>query len=348
MFDNFYNGKKVFVAGHTDFKGGWVTLLLKSLGAQVLGYALEPDTYPSMYEEVKLYSHCRNEFGNILDVKRLEETMKHYKPDIVFNLAAQPFAYIAENDPVTTYKTNILGALNVLETAKKCPSVKAFVNATKDRGFENNLFDKTSQKLDVNYNMYASAMDCSEILTNAYNHTYLKNQGFALASAQNENIIGGGDWASRRLIPDCIKLLNENKDILVNNAVVLRPFQFVLEPLVGYLLLAKKLYENGSEYSGTYNFAPNRNSLVNVVDIIQKTVELYGKGKVIAEMNVDADTDYEILDNSLSVSKLGWKPVYDAQTALVKTVDWYKNFYNDEDMYEVTMTQIQEFINAAE
>ena len=349
MFNDFYKGKKVFLTGHTGFKGGWLTMWLKSLGAEVLGYSLIPATEPSMFEELSLYGHCRNEFGNILDYKRLTNVMKNFKPDIVFHLAAQPLVRFSYEEPVLTYQTNVIGTLYVLEAARKCESVKAFVNVTTDKCYENREIERGYKEDDPmgGYDMYSSSKGCVEIMSSSYRRSFLQEEGtFAMATARAGNVIGGGDWAKDRLVPDCIRYINENKPIEIRNPIAIRPWQHVLEPLSGYLLLGQKLYENGKEYAEGFNFGPEENSVLKVADVAQKVVEYYGKGEVVVNKKDDLHEAGLLMLNIDKAKKvLGWKPTYDAETAIRKTVEWYKEFYDDKesDMYDFTMMQIKEY-----
>ncbi|MCR5261533.1 MAG: CDP-glucose 4,6-dehydratase [Candidatus Gastranaerophilales bacterium] len=346
---NFYNGKKVFVTGHTGFKGGWLTLWLKSMGAEVLGYSLEPNTEPSMFEELSIYSHCRNEFANILDLKKLIDIMKHFKPDMVFHLAAQPLVRRSYSEPILTYQTNVIGTLNVLEAARKCESVKAFVNVTTDKCYENKEVETGYKEDDAmgGYDMYSSSKACVEIMSSSYRRSFLQEDGtFAMATARAGNVIGGGDWAADRLVPDCVRSANQGLPVEIRNPVSVRPWQHVLEPLSGYLLLGKKLFEEGKTYAEGFNFGPNEDSVLRVAEVAQKVVEYYGQGEVIVHRKDNLhEAGLLMLNIEKAQNVLGWKPVYTADEAIIKTVEWYKEFYNDKDsdMYDFTMAQISEY-----
>ena len=284
MFKNIYKNKKVLITGHTGFKGSWLTLWLKSLGADVLGYSLEPETNPSMYEELEIYGKCKNVFGNILDEKLLNEAFKEFQPDIVFHLAAQPLVRLSYKEPILTYKTNVIGTLNVLESARNCNSVKAFVNVTTDKCYENNEIRIGYKEDDPmgGYDMYSSSKGCVEIMSSSYRRSFLQEEGsMAMATARAGNVIGGGDWAVDRLIPDCIRGINSDKNIEIRNPIAIRPWQFVLEPLSGYLLLGQKLLEEGKNFAQGFNFGPKEDSVLTVADVAQKVVQYYGKGNVI-------------------------------------------------------------------
>jgi CDP-glucose 4,6-dehydratase len=348
MFNDIYKGKKVFLTGHSGFKGSWLTLWLESLGAEVLGYSLEPNTNPSMFEELRIYGHCRNEFGNILDSKHLEEVMSEFKPDIVFHLAAQPLVRLSYSEPKMTYETNVIGTLNVLEAARKCESVKAFVNITTDKCYENMEVNRGYKETEPmgGYDMYSSSKGCVEILSSSYRRSFLQNdKGFALATARAGNVIGGGDWALDRLIPDCVRSINNNRKIEIRNPIATRPWQYVLEPLSGYLLLGQKLLEEGKKYAEGFNFGPNENSVLTVSEVAQKVCEKYGKGKVVVgEKSPLHEAGLLMLNIEKAKNVLGWVPTYSLEDAISKTVDWYKKFYEkNTDMYEFTIKQIKDY-----
>lgn len=349
MFRDFYKGKKVFVTGHTGFKGSWLTLWLKSMGAEVLGYSLEPNTQPSMFEELRIYGQCRNEFGNILDFKKLLSAMKQFKPEIVFHLAAQPLVRLSYSEPIMTYETNVIGSLNVLEAAKQCGSVVSFVNVTTDKCYENKEVARGYKEDEPmgGYDMYSSSKGCVEIMSSSFRRSFLQgDDGYAMATARAGNVIGGGDWAADRLIPDCVRYINEGKQIEIRNPIAVRPWQHVLEPLSGYLLLGQKLFEDGKKYAEGFNFGPNEDSVLKVADVAQKVVEYYGKGEVVVHKRDDLHEANLLMLNIEKAEKvLGWKPTYSADKAIEKSVEWYKNFYEnkEQDMFELTINQISEY-----
>lgn len=348
MFNNIYKGKKVLVTGHTGFKGSWLTLWLKQMEAEVLGYSLEPNTEPSMFEELNIYGRCRNEFGNILDTKRLNEVFRVFQPDMVFHLAAQPIVRLSYKEPVLTYQTNVMGTLNVLEAARKCQSVRAFVNVTTDKCYENKEVEIGYKEDDAmgGYDMYSSSKGCVEIMSSSYRRSFLQEDGtYAMATARAGNVIGGGDWAADRLIPDCVRYINANKPIEIRNPIAVRPWQHVLEPLSGYLLLGQKLIEGGKTYAQGYNFGPKEDSVLKVADVAKKVVEYYGKGEVIVQKKDDLhEANLLMLNIDKAEKVLGWKPTYTAEQAIQKTVEWYKLFYEkDTDLYDYTIEQITEY-----
>lgn len=350
MFFDFYKGKKIFITGHTGFKGSWLALWLTLLGAEVCGYSLEPNTKPSLFEVLGLSSKIRSNIGDILDCARLKSVIESFQPEIVFHLAAQPLVRKSYLEPVLTYQTNIIGTLNVLEAARACPSVKAFVNVTTDKCYENREIKKGYSESDPmgGYDMYSSSKACSEILSSSYRRSFLENgKPFALATARAGNVIGGGDWAEDRLIPDCIRAINSDNDILIRNPIAVRPWQFVLEPLSGYLLLGQKLLEGKTEFAEGFNFGPNDDSVLTVAEVSKMVADAYGKGNVVVgEKSPLHEAGLLMLNIEKAKSVLGWYPAYDAKRAISKTVDWYKAFYSGDDMFEVSTKQISEFQNS--
>lgn len=349
MYNNIYKDKRVFLTGHTGFKGSWLSLWLTSLGAKVCGYALEPNTNPSMFKELNIEDKIeKSVIDDILNEKKLKFTISEFQPDIVFHLAAQPLVRLSYSEPVLTYKTNVIGSLNVLEYASKCQNVKAFVNITTDKCYENKEVAK-GYKEDAQmggYDMYSSSKGCVEIMSSSFRRSFLQDEGsMAMATARAGNVIGGGDWAADRLIPDCIRAINANKDIEIRNPVSVRPWQHVLEPLSGYLLLGQKLLEEGKKYAEGFNFGPNEDSVLKVAEVAQKVCEYYGRGKVVVHKNDDLhEANLLMLNIDKAKKALGWAPTYNAVAAIKKTVGWYKHFYaQDTNMYEYTMKQIKEY-----
>ena len=349
MFNNIYSGKKVFLTGHTGFKGSWLAMWLTKLGAEVCGYSLVPNTEPSMFKELDIASKIsQSVIGDILDVSKLEKAMFDFQPEIVFHLAAQPLVRLSYAEPILTYKTNVIGTLNVLEAARKCSTVKAFVNVTTDKCYENKEITRGYKEDEPmgGYDMYSSSKGCVEIMSSSYRRSFLQEEGtYAMATARAGNVIGGGDWALDRLIPDCVRSINEGKKIEIRNPVAVRPWQHVLEPLSGYLLLGEKLLVEGKKYAEGFNFGPEEDSVLKVVDVAQKVTANYGKGEVVVHKTDNLHEANLLMLNVEKAEKvLGWTPTYTANQAIEKTVEWYKHFYaKDTDMYKFTMGQIKEY-----
>lgn len=349
MFNNIYAGKKVFLTGHTGFKGSWLSLWLTMLGAKVCGYSLAPNTNPSMFNELNIESKIEKSIiGNILDVEALEKSIFDFQPDIVFHLAAQPLVRLSYSEPVLTYQTNVIGSLNVLEAARKCKSVKAFVNVTTDKCYENKEINRGYREDEPmgGYDMYSSSKGCVEIMSSSYRRSFLQDENaFAMATARAGNVIGGGDWALDRLIPDCVIAINIDEKIEIRNPIAVRPWQHVLEPLSGYLLLGQKLLEYGKQYADGFNFGPDEGSILKVADVAQKVVEFYGKGEVVVQKRDNLHEAGLLMLNIEKAAKvLGWHPSLTADEAIQKTVEWYKNFYSsDIDIYNFTLKQIEDY-----
>ena len=346
-----YSSKRVFLTGASGFKGSWLSLWLQVLGANVMGYSLEPNTNPSMFLELEINKKIQNTYGNILDKEKLEKTMMDFNPDIVFHLAAQPLVRLSYAEPVMTYETNVIGTLNILEAARKCSNVKAFVNVTTDKCYENKEINRGYKEDEPmgGHDMYSSSKGCVEIMSASYRRSFLQGgKPYAMACARAGNVIGGGDWALDRLIPDCVKFINDNKLIEIRNPVAVRPWQHVLEPLSGYLLLGQKLLEGGEKYAQGFNFGPNEDSVLTVADVAQRVVNYYGKGEVVVHKKDDLhEANLLMLNVEKAKEVLNWTPVYSADEAIKETIEWYKRFYQGEKrfdgMFDFTLNQIQTY-----
>ncbi|MCD8024217.1 MAG: CDP-glucose 4,6-dehydratase [Candidatus Gastranaerophilales bacterium] len=347
MFNNIYKEKRVFLTGHTGFKGSWLALWLAKLGAKVYGYSLCPNTEPSMFNELNIADKIyKSAIGDILDDTALEKAMQDFQPEIIFHLAAQPLVRLSYTEPVLTYKTNVIGTLNVLMAARKCPSVKAFVNITTDKCYENKEINRGYREDEPmgGYDMYSSSKGCVEIMSSSFRRSFLQ-EGYSMATARAGNVIGGGDWALDRLIPDCVRSINAGQKIEIRNPAAVRPWQYVLEPLSGYLLLGQKLLEEGKKYSESFNFGPNENSVLRVAEVAKKVTEFYGRGEVVVHKYDNLhEADLLMLNIEKAKKVLGWTPAYSANQAIEKTVEWYKNFYaKNTDMYKFTVNQIENY-----
>ena len=354
IFNNVYAGKTVLVTGHAGFKGSWLAFWLKQMGAKVVGYSLLPDTEKRLYDVLDL-EHLLDDslIADIRDEKTLEAYFAKHNPDIVFHLAAQPIVRLSYTEPVLTYDTNVMGTLKVLEAARKTPSVKAFVNVTTDKCYENKERAEGYREDEPfgGYDMYSSSKGCVEVLSSSYRRSFLTDgKPFALATARAGNVIGGGDWAKDRLIPDCIKAFQKNETVFIRNPLATRPWQLVLEPLAGYLRLGQKLLEEGAKYATGYNFGPEMNKDVKVCEVARQVAEVWGNGKVEVGKS---DGLHEAMLLQLNVEKaeceLGIKPVYLAQEAITKATLWYKAFYEGKtDIVSFTKEQIADFVKAAQ
>lgn len=349
MFNNIYKNKRVFLTGHTGFKGSWLALWLTKLGAEVCGYSLAPNTNPSMFEELNIENRItKSVIADILDFEKLQATINEFKPDIVFHLAAQPLVRLSYSEPILTYQTNVIGSLNVLEAARNCQSVKAFVNITTDKCYENKEINRGYREDEPmgGYDMYSSSKGCVEIMSSSFRRSFLQDEGtFAMATARAGNVIGGGDWALDRLIPDCVRYINAGEKIEIRNPIAVRPWQHVLEPLSGYLLLGQRLLEKGKKYAEGFNFGPNEDSVLRVADVAKKVCEYYKKGEVTVHKKDNLHEANLLMLNIEKAEKvLGWIPTLSADEAIKNTVEWYKHFYEkDVDIYKFTIEQITKF-----
>lgn len=349
MYNNIYRNKKVFITGHTGFKGSWLSIWLQTLGAKVCGYSLKPNTNPSMYQELDIENKIEKSIiGNILDYEKLEDSINDFQPEIIFHLAAQPIVRLSYKEPKLTYETNVIGTLNVLEVARKCKSVKAFVNVTTDKCYENKEIARGYKEDEPmgGYDMYSSSKGCVEIMSSSYRRSFLQEEdSMSMATARAGNVIGGGDWAEDRLIPDCIRYINQNKAIEIRNPIAVRPWQHVLEPLSGYLLLGQKLLETGKDYAEGFNFGPNEESVLKVSEVAQKIIDNYNKGEVIVHKKDNLhEANLLMLNIEKAKTVLNWTPTYTANEAIKETVEWYKHFYaKDTDMYQYTIQQIKNY-----
>ena len=356
MDNNFYKNKKVFITGHTGFKGSWLTLWLLSLGADVTGYSLEPPTSPNLFDVLKIEKKINHIIGNILDEEKLNKSLKETQPEIVFHLAAQALVRQSYVEPKQTYQTNIIGTVNLFEAIRKTKSVKSVVIVTSDKCYENKEQNIAYEETDAmgGYDPYSSSKGCTELITNSYRNSFFnisdfgKKHNVAIASVRAGNVIGGGDWAKDRLIPDCISSIYKNETINIRNPSATRPWQHVLEPLSGYLLLAKKLFTDGTKFSGGWNLGPENIDVIEVETVVKKTIEILQKGEYkIENNNKFHEANLLQLDISKAKTKLNWKPTFHANQAIQYACDWYKNFYENENFnaFEFCLKQIDEYIN---
>lgn len=349
MFNEFFSGKRVLVTGHTGFKGSWLSLWLKESGATVCGYSLEPPTEPSLFKALDLERKLdRSEIGDILDADHLSKVFGEFKPEIVFHLAAQPLVRLSYKEPKLTYETNVIGTLNVLEAARECGSVRAFVNITTDKCYENRETTVGYREDDPfgGYDMYSSSKGCVEILSSSYRRSFLED-GYAMATVRAGNVIGGGDWALDRLIPDCVRAVNADHPIEIRNPSAVRPWQHVLEPLSGYMLVATKLWTEGQKFAQGFNFGPNAESVLTVEKVANLFVENYGKGRVVTGPRSSLhEAQLLTLNIDKAAKVLGWIPTYTAEQAIAITAKWYRAYYSGQDVLQITKQQISHFEGA--
>jgi len=353
MIRSFWNGRKVLVTGHTGFKGSWLTIWLKMLGAKVAGYALEPLTQHDNFVLTGLKNRSYHHIGDIRDYERLLRYFQEINPEIVFHLAAQPLVRESYNDPKATYDTNVGGTVNLLECCRLTDSVKVIVNVTTDKCYENREWVWGYRENDRlgGYDPYSSSKACSELVTEAYRKSFFNPYKFELhgktiATARAGNVFGGGDWQSDRIVPDCIRALEEGSPIIVRSPHAIRPWQHVLEPLSGYLLLAEKLAENTGDYAEGWNFGPADSSFLSVGSLVDNIVNAWGSGSWEDHSNPEALHEANILklDITKAKSHLGWSPKWDINKAISETIAWYKQ-YKAGNVYDLCIHQITDYMN---
>ncbi|WP_138495933.1 CDP-glucose 4,6-dehydratase [Paenibacillus pinistramenti] len=355
----FWRNKKVFITGHTGFKGTWLSLWLHSLGAEVTGYALEPPSEPNLYNSCSMNQLISSYINDVRDLKSLASAIMQTSPDIVFHLAAQPLVRESYKDPVATYETNMMGTVHVLEAVRTAvlsgSPVRAVINVTSDKCYENKEWIWSYREIDRlgGSDPYSGSKAAAEIITDSYRQAFFYPGSpagtVAVASARAGNVIGGGDWSRDRLVPDSIAAFLQNKPVHIRNPKAVRPWQHVLEPLSGYLLLAQRLWESGSgsAYARGWNFGPDENDAVPVEELVSRLCAIWGEGAscVVEEDAAHVhEAHYLRLDSSLSRHELGWAPRWDLQTALHRTVNWAKAFQLQQDMREVCLQDIQAYM----
>jgi CDP-glucose 4,6-dehydratase len=343
----FWHGKRVFLTGHTGFKGGWLSIWLNQLGCTVRGYALNPPSLPSLFHTAKVGSIVDSHIGDIRNQKSLHKSMVSFNPDILIHMAAQPLVRYSYNEPVETYEVNVIGTAKVLEVARDCKNLKAIINVTTDKCYENVEYDCSYKETDPmgGYDPYSSSKGCAELVTSAYRRSFLNELKIGIASVRAGNVIGGGDWAADRLIPDILKSFEKNQVVVVRNPDATRPWQHVLEPLSGYLVLAQKLYQNPKEYSEAWNFGPTENNVKPVKYIVNKMTSLWPGSSWKKDYDIHPhEAGFLRLDISKARSRLGWCPLWSLSDALEKIVNWHQASLNEEDMQTVCLEEIEEYI----
>lgn len=324
-----WQGKQVFVTGHTGFKGTWLAQVLQSFGAKVHGYALAPDTKPSHFESLK-WEGLTNQIADIRDAKTLGAAMKKSAPEVVFHLAAQPLVLKSYEDPRYTYETNVMGTLNLLEAVRETPSVRAVVIVTSDKCYENKETSRPYKEDDAmgGYDPYSSSKGCAEILTASYRRSFFsgEKQNVLVASVRAGNVIGGGDWSDNRLIPDFARAFRDGKKVLIRSPEAVRPWQHVLEPIAGYLLLAQKLMAGKKEFAKAYNFGPAPEGCWTVRQILDQTKKIWPEFDYTIEDAGRHEAKLLMLDSSMAHNELDWQPRMKVEQALKWTMEWYKDF----------------------
>ena len=349
----FWKNKSIFLTGHTGFKGGWLALWLSSMGAKVTGYALAPNTSPSLFEALSLDSVLHNShIANICDLDHLQKTLSACKPEIVIHMAAQPLVRYSYTNPVETYMTNVMGTVNILESIRQTDAVKATVVVTTDKCYENKewVWGYRENEPMGGFDPYSNSKGCAELVTSAYRQSYFSDPAGnpnRVASARAGNVIGGGDWSEDRLIPDALKAFESSQTLMIRNPLATRPWQHVLEPLSGYLILAQSLYQDGEKFSSAWNFGPKDKDNRSVQEVITSLSKQWGLGATWQQ-----DTSFQPheagllkLDCSKASKQLRWEPKWDLETAIEKIIEWHKAYQVKENMQALTLKQIDQYIN---
>lgn len=344
---SFYKNKKVFVTGHTGFKGSWLCKTLVMLGADVTGFALVPEKSSYLFASSGLENEIKSVIGDIRDFDKLKETFDECKPEIVFHLAAQPIVLTSYENPKYTYETNVMGTVNLLECIRQSDSVKSFLNVTTDKVYENNEENRAfreSDKLD-GFDPYSNSKSCSELVTHSYNKSFLSGKGIAISTARAGNVIGGGDNADNRIIPDCIKAAMKNEEIIIRNPYSIRPYQHVLEPIFVYLTIAMAQYDDISK-SGSYNVGPDFEDCITTGALADLFCKHYGENS--SWKNICKDTPHEAgflqLDCTKIKSTFSWSPKWNINDAVKKTVEFTKEYHSGKNASEIMAKQINEYL----
>ena len=354
IFNNFYKGKRVLVTGHTGFKGSWLSIWLHELGADMVGVALDPFTERDNYVLSGIGNKIKADIrADIRDGEKMKDIFAEYKPEIVFHLAAQPLVRLSYDIPVETYETNVMGTINIMEAIRATDSVKVGVMITTDKCYENKeqIWGYRENEPMGGYDPYSSSKGAAEIAISSWRRSFFnpadygKKHNVCLASVRAGNVIGGGDWALDRIIPDCIKAIEAGEPIAIRNKKAVRPWQHVLEPLSGYMLLAQKMWDEPTKYCEGWNFGPRAESISTVWEVASKLIANYGKGELkdMSDPNAVHEANLLMLDISKAKFKLGWEPRMNIDQCATLIADWYKR-YKSEDVYNLCVEEMEKFL----
>lgn len=344
-----YKGKKVFVTGHTGFKGTWFTFLLNEIGAEVVGYALPPESTPNHFDLLKMDKKIKHIEGDILDAEKLKKAMKDFKPDFVFHLAAQALVKKSYNDPANTFEVNVMGSVNLLEAVRECESVRSLVYITSDKCYENVEWVWGYRENDRlgGHDPYSASKACAELVFSSYYRSFLSSRAsLGAATTRAGNVIGGGDWALDRIIPDCIKAVNSDQSIKLRNPKATRPWQHVLEPLAGYLVLGAKLYHEPQTYAGSWNFGPPSSEVRTVLEVATSITKHLGRGtvEVVGSQNQPHEAQLLQLSCDKAHQLLDWHPRWNVAKTLEATALWYKKIiFDNEKAEDVSRAQLRDY-----
>lgn len=343
----FWQGKRVLLTGHTGFKGSWLSLWLQAMGSEIRGIALPPPTEPSLFECASVASGMDHQICDIRDYDRLQALFSEFAPEIVIHMAAQPLVRLSYQQPMETYATNVMGTVHVLEAARRTGTVKAIVNVTTDKCYENREWAWGYRENEPmgGFDPYSNSKGCAELVSSAYRQSFLKAEGIALATARAGNVIGGGDWALDRLVPDILRALEQDQPVLIRNPHAIRPWQHVLEPLSGYLLLAQQLYAHGQAYAEGWNFGPRDEDAKPVQWIVEALCQAWGNGAswTLQPGTHPHEANFLKLDISKARQHLDWTPRWTLETALSRIVAWHQAWRQGDDMRAICLDQITQY-----
>ena len=347
---HFWKGKRVFITGHTGFKGSWLSLWLQQMGAEVKGFSLTPPTNPSLFVEAKVAQQMQSEIGDIRDFSKLSESIRTFNPDILLHLAAQPLVRLSYKEPIETYSTNVMGTVNVLEASRYASQLKAIVVITTDKCYENREWEWGYRENEPmgGHDPYSNSKGCAELVVSAYQRSFFHTPDTAaVASARAGNVIGGGDWAEDRLIPDILRAFEKQQSVIIRNPLSTRPWQHVLEPLSGYLVLAQRLWQDGKTFAEGWNFGPKDDDCQPVQWILEKMVHFWGDG---AHYEIDKseqphEANFLKLDCSKAAMRLKWHPKWRLEQTLEQIVHWHRAWLQGDDMQVKCLQEIEKYNN---
>ena len=345
--NSFWKGKKVFITGHSGFKGSWASYVLHMLGANVKGYSLKPDSESNLFDSLNLSNLIYSDFQDIRDKENLMRSIQEFNPDIIFHMAAQPLVRDSYNDPIYTYEVNVIGTATLLEVSRSISNLGCIINITTDKCYQNKEWAWSYREDDElgGHDPYSSSKACAELVSKSYYSSFIKDKGIGLATVRAGNVIGGGDWSKDRLIPDIINTFSQSNELLIRNPFATRPWQHVLEPIFGYFLLAEKLYENREAYSEAWNFGPNEGDIRSVKWIVEEISKYWNNPRWDIDKSSNPHEAQNLkLDISKAKSLLKWQPKLDIKEALYLTNSWYKAYLEKMDMIKITEDQIISYI----
>lgn len=346
----FWRGKRVFLTGHTGFKGSWLSLWLQSMGAQLRGFSLAPPTEPALFTVAKVSEGMESQIGDIRDGAAVASSMADFGPEIVLHLAAQPLVRLSYDEPVATFATNVIGTVHVLEAARRIRGVKAILSVTTDKCYENREWVWSYRETEPmgGHDPYSASKGCAELVTAAYRRSFFEHDGISVATARSGNVIGGGDWAEDRLVPDILRSFEKSEPVIIRNPSATRPWQHVLEPLSGYLVLTERLFNEGAPWAEPWNFGPRDDDARPVSWIVDKMIGAWGEG---AAWHQDAsqnphEAGFLKLDISKARNRLSWEPRWTLSEALIRIVDWHRAWHAGEDMRKSCLAEIEDYSSA--